>query len=84
MNFIKTVLATGNWELIYSLENGEERAFDVKPYLNDEAFQDLNDLSQFSKINNGRYFVEWECGADLSIDTLNTHSTVLKQARLVA
>lgn len=84
MNFIKAVFATENWELIYSLENGEERSFDVKPYLKDEAFQDLNDISQFLKINNGRYFVEWECGADLSIDTLNAHSTVLKQARLVA
>lgn len=84
MNFIKSVTTSNNWELVYSLDNGEERLFDVKPYLKDEAFQELNDISQFSKINNGRYFVEWECGADLCIDTLNAHSTLLKQARLVA
>ncbi len=84
MNFIKTIQANDNWKIIYTLDDGEERVFDIKPYLQDEAFQDLNDISEFAKINNGRYFVEWECGADLSIDTLNAHSTISKQARLVA
>jgi hypothetical protein len=84
MNFIKTIQANDNWKIIYTLDDGEERVLDIKPYLQDEAFQDLNDISEFAKINNGRYFVEWECGADLSIDTLNAHSTISKQARLVA
>ena len=28
---------------------------------------------EFKKIHNGRYFVEWACGADLSADTIEAH-----------
>ena len=84
MNLMTNISTNESWELIYTLESGEERIFDVKPYLNYEAFQTLRDIVHFARVNNGRYFVEWECGADLSLDTLNAHSTILKTARLVA
>ncbi len=44
--------------------------FDVRPYLADEAFEDLRRPSEFEKVFNGGYFVEWECGANLSADTI--------------
>lgn len=51
-------------------ESGESGLFDVSPYLDSEAFHPLRDKGEFKKIHNGEYFVEWECGADLSADTI--------------
>ncbi len=34
------------------------------------AFERLRDPREFAKVTNGGYFVEWECGADLSADTI--------------
>ncbi|MBD3421788.1 MAG: DUF2442 domain-containing protein [Chitinivibrionales bacterium] len=45
-------------------------AFDVKPYLQFEAFYPLKNLAEFEKVSNGGYFVEWDCGVDLSADTI--------------
>lgn len=44
--------------------------FDVKPYLEYEAFRSLINLPEFMKISNGGFFLEWECGAGLSADTI--------------
>jgi hypothetical protein len=44
--------------------------FDTKPYLEYKAFLPLANLSEFMKISNGGHFVEWECGAGLSADTI--------------
>ena len=51
-------------------DSGTIAQFDISPYLNSEVFAALNDPHECSKIHNGKYFVEWECGADLSIDTI--------------
>lgn len=83
MNLIKGIRTTENWELIISLENGEARIFDAKPYLQFEAFLELNEMSEFQKISNGKYFVEWESGADLSLDTLMAHSKIIEDVLLV-
>jgi hypothetical protein len=48
---------------------------DVKPYLESEAFAPLKDKSEFLWIRNGGYYVEWECGADLSADTIESRWT---------
>ena len=50
--------------------DGRVGIFDVRPYLKYEAFNDLKDQDEFRKISNGGYFVEWDCGADLSADTI--------------
>jgi hypothetical protein len=84
MNLIKGIRTTENWELIISLENGEARIFDAKPYLQFEAFLELNEMPEFQKISNGKYFVEWESGADLSLDTLMAHSKIIEDVLLVA
>ncbi len=44
--------------------------FDVSPYLEYEAFAPLKIEGEFRKVSNGGYFVEWDCGADLSADTI--------------
>lgn len=51
-------------------DDGRAGNFDVTPYLDDEAFKPLRNPDEFAKVANGGYFIAWDCGADLSADTL--------------
>ena len=75
---IKGVSAQPNWVLSIVADDGRVGQFDVSPYLEDEAFQSLRDPDEFSKVSGGGYFVEWECGADLSADTIEAHWRVIR------
>lgn len=55
--------------------DGKTGCFDVRPYLRQDAFRALNDIGAFARIKNGGYYVEWECGADLSADTIEARLT---------
>ncbi len=58
-------------------EDGSVGIFDVSPYLELEAFASLKDQDAFQKITNGGYFVEWNCGADLSADTIEARLEII-------
>jgi hypothetical protein len=58
-------------------DDGRIGRFDVSPYLGYEAFAALRDQSEFVKVVNGGYFVEWDCGADLSADTIEARWQVV-------
>lgn len=66
-----------NHKLRISTKDGRIGLFDVSPYLNSEAFIDLKDNDNFIKIQNGKYFIEWDCGADLSADTIESEWQVV-------
>ena len=74
---IKELHPQPNWVLRIVAEDGRVGDFDVSPYLEYEAFQELRDPDEFLKVFNGEYFVEWECGADLSADTIEAHWQVI-------
>jgi len=67
---ILEVTTKPNWVLSIVAEDGRTGDFDVGPYLKYEAFEPLKDYCEFSKVLNGGYFIEWDCGADLSADTI--------------
>lgn len=67
---IAEVVPKDNYMLYIKSDDGQTGQFDVKPYLESEAFAPLKDISEFVRIHNGKYFVEWDCGADLSADTI--------------
>ncbi|RJP32220.1 MAG: DUF2442 domain-containing protein [Candidatus Omnitrophota bacterium] len=69
MNIIE-IIPRENYVLYIKAENGKEGLFDVKPYLESEAFAPLKNRAEFERIYNGTYFIEWSCGADLSADTI--------------
>ena len=69
---IKKVIPKENYHLFIESEEGNQGMFDVKPYLESEAFLELQQQSEFQKIRNGKYFIEWDCGADLSADTIES------------
>jgi hypothetical protein len=67
---IAEILPKENHMLYIKAEDGQAGLFDVTPYLESEAFTPLKDRSEFERVHNGRYFIEWDCGADLSADTI--------------
>jgi len=67
---IAEIVPRDNYMLYIKTEDGKAGLFDLKPYLESEAFAPLKDRNEFERIHNGRYFVEWDCGADLSADTI--------------
>ena len=77
---IVQVCPQSDWVLSIVAEDGRMGKFDVRPYLADEAFEDLRQPSEFAKVFNGGYFVEWDCGADLSADTIEARWQVIDQA----
>ena len=59
-----------NWKLTVVAEDGRVGHIDVAPYLQDEAFDALQNQSEFAKGIYSGYFIEWDCGADLSADAI--------------
>jgi hypothetical protein len=60
MNIIE-ITPKDNYVLYIKTEDGAEGIFDVKPYLESEAFAPLKNINEFKRICNGKYFIEWEC-----------------------
>ena len=67
-----------DWVLSVIAEDGRVGLFDVTPYLVDEAFEELRDHEEFMKVSNGGYFIEWDCGADLSAETIEARWKVVR------
>ena len=74
---ITELQAQPNSVLSIVAEDGRVGRFDVSPYLEYEACEALRDHNEFVKVVNGGYFVEWDCGADLSADTIEARWQVL-------
>jgi len=70
---ITHVIPESGYKLHVAFDNGNAGLFDVTPYLECNAFMPLKQHAEFKRIRNGGYFVEWDCGADLSADTLAAH-----------
>jgi hypothetical protein len=59
-----------NYMLNLLFANGEQRHFDMKPYLNYEVFQALKDQKMFNTATTFLGSVTWSNNSDLSYDTL--------------
>jgi hypothetical protein len=49
-----------DWVLSIFADDGRMGNFDVRPYLKYEVFEALKDQTEFLKVFNGGYFIEWE------------------------
>lgn len=67
---IAEVTPNSDYTLRILTTDGCTGIFDAKPYLEYKAFLPLANLTEFMKVTNGGYFLEWECGAGLSADTI--------------
>lgn len=70
---IAEIFPKENYLLYVRTDAGQVGLFDVAPFLESEAFAPLKNRKEFERVHNGRYFIEWECGADLSADTIEAH-----------
>lgn len=79
---IRNVEANADWILLITADDGKVGSLDIGPWLDDEAFAPLRDYAEFAKVRTGGYFIEWDCGADLSADTVEARwQPALKAAR---
>lgn len=47
---IKNVMPLSNYQLLLTFENGEQRQFDMNPYLNHGIFKELKDIALFNTV----------------------------------
>ena len=71
---VKAVKPVDNFMLHIWFTNGEEKLFDVKPYLNLGIFSELNDLEIFNTVRPDGLSIEWANEASLSPDTVYINS----------
>lgn len=67
---IKNVKPKDNYILLLTFENGENRKFDMKPYLDIGVFQELKDSSMFNTVRTIFDSIEWDNGADFDPEIL--------------
>lgn len=67
---IAEIIPKEDYVLQITAEDGQIGLFDVQPYLESEVFAPLKEKKEFDRVYNGKYFIEWACGADLSADTI--------------
>ena len=80
--YIKKVQPLDNHCLMIWFENGEQKIFDVKPYLSKGVFSQLKNLSLFASVRVIAGSVEWSNGLDLSYDTLYLEGLALTSTAL--
>ena len=68
--YVKKVKPLENYCLMLWFENGEQKIFDLNPYLNKGVFNQLKNTALFASVRVVAVSVEWSNGIDLSYDTL--------------
>jgi hypothetical protein len=76
---VKKVKPLDDFKLYIVFENGEERIFDVKPYLNKGIFTELKSVEKFKSAYISEGTVQWENEADFCPDTLFEDSVPYKK-----
>jgi len=67
---IVNVKALENHSLLLKFENGEERIFDINPYLEIGKFQELKNEQLFKTVRVSFDTIEWDNGLDLDPELL--------------
>ncbi|MBI5604171.1 MAG: DUF2442 domain-containing protein [Deltaproteobacteria bacterium] len=75
---VKSVKPLDGYRLLLQFGNGEDRVFDVSPYLNIGRFADLKDPSMFSSVAVKFYSIEWANHLDIDPEFLYEKSTTPK------
>ena len=67
---VKDVKALEDYRLLLKFENGEERIFDLKPYLDIGKFRELRDRNLFRSVKVCFDTIEWDNRLDLDPEFL--------------
>ena len=79
---IKSVKALDGYEILLEFENGEERIFDLKPYLSLGKFSELKDPDKFKTVRINFDTIEWDNQIDLDPEFLYEHSRRIEKVSL--
>jgi hypothetical protein len=75
---VKNVTPLDGYRLLLQFTNGEERVFDISPYLNVGRFVDLKDPSVFSSVTVKFDSIEWPNHLDIDPEFLYEKSVTAK------
>ena len=81
MNKVVSVIPQDDYSLLLAFENGEQRVFDVRPYLDKGIFVELNDINYFRQVRVAFNTVQWPHEQDFAPETLYLESKLLVNAR---
>lgn len=71
---VKNVRPLSDFKLAITFENGAEKLFDAKPYLEKGIFRELKDEKLFNSVHVSFDTIEWDNGADLDPELLFAES----------
>lgn len=71
---VKNVRPLSDFKLVITFENGAEKLFDAKPYLESGIFRELKDEKLFNTVHVSFDAIEWDNGADLDPELLFAES----------
>ena len=77
---VTDVTPLNNYLLRLKFKNGEEKIFDMKPYLDTGIFKELKDETVFKTVKVSFDTVEWANEADIDPETLYHESIALEKA----
>ena len=77
---IQDVKPQSNYSLLLIFTNGEEKVFDVKPYLEKGIFVELKDISLFNSVKPFLGSIQWKNGQDFCPDTLYEESVSIDRS----
>ncbi|MBO4704458.1 MAG: DUF2442 domain-containing protein [Spirochaetaceae bacterium] len=67
---VTKVFPKNDYFLLLEFDNGEQKEFDVKPYIKGSWFGKLNDTTYFKTVRTNGFNVEWPDGQDICPDDL--------------
>ena len=70
----KQVIAKEDYILYVEFDNGEQKLFDVKPYIRGEWYGKLKDIAYFKAVSVDGFSVVWPNGQDICPDELYQNS----------
>jgi len=73
---VKNVTPLADYKLLITFENGEDRIFDVKPYLAIGKFSELKDTTLFNSVSICFDSIEWANHLDLDPEFLYQKSEI--------
>ena len=76
LSIIEVIPAT-NYLLQLTFENGEKRQFDMKPYLTNGIFKELQNVSMFNTVHICFDTIEWDNEADFDPEILYKESKAI-------
>lgn len=80
---VREVCAGDGYTLNLTFDNGEERVFDVAPYLSTGVFRALRDPEAFAAVRAFMGSIVWTGGQDLCPDTLYEESVPVRDPERV-